>query len=167
MPSQNEQLLVLAAEYQRLYEALQDGADTNEELNALFADFKAHERDINIAFEQFVQMDRLIEAKMAEANTLGQRIKDMHNRWGNRRKSLHRYLLLLLQRTELRNVKTVAGTLFRRTAARLVVDDLNAIPDEYTSYKITPKEKEIKEALDAGKEIAGVHLEDQESVGIR
>jgi hypothetical protein len=48
-----------------------------------------------------------------------------------------------------------------------IIDDESAVPDEYCKFERKVSKTEIKNAINAGKEVAGAHLETKEGVVIR
>lgn len=167
MSSDNEQLIALADDYQRLYARLGDGADTPEELDALLAEFTIAERDVGAAMEQLARMDLMMRGKIAEAALVVSEAQAGKGLWVRRHEGLRRYLLLLLQRADIENVKTLVGTVYRSSHPHVVVDNLMEVPDELTKIESKPKTREIGEVLKAGGTVPGAHLEYSESVGIR
>jgi len=60
-------------------------------------------------------------------------------------------------------------TVYRRETQQVVIDDLQKIPAEFMKTKVseTPNKTLIKERIKAGKEIAGAHLQANQSITIK
>lgn len=166
-----EPLLPLAERYANLYQQLQDGSDTEEELAAVFKEFKVAKSEFRDACEELVKIDRNILGKIAELDELLARLGDMKGRWTNRRKRLHDFLLLLMQRTNEKKVQTQTGTVSRSLRNEPVVDDEALLPEDYLDYKVTVKKPALREALltaaEKHEQIPGAHLEVREGLSIR
>ena len=80
--------------------------------------------------------------------------------------SLKRYLQAMLDGQKWKSSKAVVS--YRKTQS-VVVDDLDAIPTDFMRIKTTsePDKVAIKDALKDGKEVAGVHLEEGQSMSVK
>lgn len=67
--------------------------------------------------------------------------------------------------------KYIAGTytVYRRETQQVVIDDSKKIPAEFLKTRVseTPNKTLIKESIKAGKEIAGAHLQTNQSITIK
>lgn len=60
-------------------------------------------------------------------------------------------------------------TVYRRETQQVVIDDSQKIPAEFLKTRVseTPNKTLIKESIKAGKEIAGAHLQTNQSITIK
>ena len=60
-------------------------------------------------------------------------------------------------------------TVYRRETEQIIIDDLQKIPAEFMKTRVsaTPNKTLIKESIKAGKEIAGAHLQTNQSITIK
>ena len=67
--------------------------------------------------------------------------------------------------------KYAAGTytVYRRETQQIIIDDLKKIPAEFMKTRVseTPNKTLIKECIKAGEEIAGAHLQTNQSITIK
>lgn len=60
-------------------------------------------------------------------------------------------------------------TVYRRETQQIIIDDLQKIPAEFMKTKVseTPNKTLIKESIKEGKEVAGAHIQTNQSVSIK
>ena len=60
-------------------------------------------------------------------------------------------------------------TVYRRETQQIIIDDLQKIPAEYLKTRVseTPDKTLIKESIKEGKEVAGAHLQTNQSITIK
>jgi len=80
--------------------------------------------------------------------------------------SLKRYLQAMLDGQKWKSSKAVVS--YRKTQS-VIVDNLDEIPNDFMRIKTTsePDKVAIKEALKAGTEVAGCHLEEGQSMSVK
>jgi len=102
-----------------------------------------------------------------EVNRLNARIKSCDNKV----KSLKAYALSSMMTADIKTLKTTFNTFtVRKGSLSVIIDNADLIPDELVDVVTTvaPDKKKIKEAIEAGQEIKGAHLEvGPESLQIR
>lgn len=54
-----------------------------------------------------------------------------------------------------------------RPSTRIVIDDENAVPEEYRKYSFTVDKTAAKKAIDSGAEVAGCHAENVTNIQIK
>lgn len=99
------------------------------------------------------------------------RLKELKDRKKRRIDSLKGYVLECMQAMEVKKIETHLGNMtVRKGSGKLIVDDIDKIPDEYktTTTKIVVKENNdaIKKAIKSGQEIPGAHLLIENSLNI-
>ena len=105
----------------------------------------------------------------AEAKALAEESKalsERKERSQRKAESLSNYLQVMLDGQKWKSSKAVVS--YRKTQS-VIVDDLDAVPVEYMRIKTTsePDKVAIKDALKDGAEIAGVHLEERQSMSVK
>lgn len=125
------------------------------------------ERDEKIENLALFYKETLAEAGAikAEADKLAKRAKVAENK-ANR---LKEYLTFTLQSSEVEKFSTPKVKISFRSSEAVVIDDELKIPQEFLNLKSTvqPDKTAIKEALKAGAEIEGAHLETKSNIQIK
>ena len=87
----------------------------------------------------------------------------------NKLKAMKEYVLSCMQLGEVKKMATPRVEIGTRVSHKLVVDDINLVPEKYVTVKTDRKADamQIKRDLKTGKDIAGVHIEDSESLNIK
>lgn len=156
-------LYELSEQYLELQQLGEDGEIPPE----VIADtLEAIEGELDQKAENLVMVvqhwDASIDAMKAHKKMIDARIKAFENRKAN----LIDYLRSNMERTE---INKISCPLFTITLVKgrevVIVDDEDAIPDEYVETKITtaPRKNDIAKALKNGDEIPGAHLERSKS----
>ena len=110
------------------------------------------------------QMDGDVAALKEQEHRLADRRRVLENRAKRLKENLYT------------TMKTVGKTKFqtqlfafsiRKTPAAVVIDDAAAIPDKYKTYVESILKTDIKDALKAGEDLPGAHLEQGETLSIR
>lgn len=109
-----------------------------------------------------------------QANTCGEeaaRLSARKRSFENKADNLKAYILSCLLASGQKSLKTARNTLtVRKGTAAVVIDDVNALPDEMVEVKTTvsPDKRAIKAAIEAGEDITGAHIETSpESLQVR
>lgn len=100
------------------------------------------------------------EQLKAEAESFTKRAKAAENKYESIKAYLQNYL-------DGEKFKTTKCSVSYRKSTSVVVDDLEAIPDEFIRYKVEANKTAIAEALKAGFELEGAHLEDKQSIIVK
>lgn len=167
MANRHTELIELLDEYAALREALENGSDSDEELDATFAAFQVSASGVAAAMDQLVRIDRLLDGEIAEVKAVLDGLRLKQGQVVGRKAALRRYLLVLLQRADLQNVKTPLGTVHQTRSHSVEILDLAAIPDAFVKVELTAQKKEIGAALKAGHEVPGARLVETLSAGVR
>lgn len=164
-----DRALDLADDYAALADRLGDGADTDEELDAIFAEFQAAEHALEAGFEELRKLDLEFESRAEQLKVLVKELSGRRSQWERRQAAVRRYMLLLLQRGERQNVRTTFGTIYRTQSKHVVIPDPAAIPDDERWMRVTvaPDMKAVGAALRAGEKLEWARLEKTETVGVR
>lgn len=101
----------------------------------------------------------------SEIERLNAKKKSIENNIDSLRRRLGTFLVSIGTR------KYAAGTftVYRRETQQVVIDDLQRIPEEVMKAKVTvtPNKTLIKELIKAGEDIAGAHLQTNQSITIK
>lgn len=173
----HERVIALLDNYAALMDALEMGVEMAEDqaetvdetarLDAVLAEFQVAEKDLAAAMEQFVLIDRMIEADIVRVKVLLDGLREKHGQAVNRKGALRRYLLMLLQRADTQRIQTAVGTVHLIHPRHVVITDMAQLPEAYTRVEISPMTREIAAALKDGRDVPGAALEETIGVGIR
>ena len=146
--------------------AIELGCDpeTGEILDASALDQLYMDRDAKI--ENICMYIKDLNAEVYALKTEEQRLLERRKVSERKAESLKNYLQAMLGGQKWKSARAVVS--YRKTQS-VVVDDLDAIPVEYMRIKTVtePDKMVIKDALKDGKEIAGVHLEERQSMSVK
>ncbi|ENU3061654.1 siphovirus Gp157 family protein [Escherichia coli] len=115
--------------------------------------------------EKFDGIMTLVRNLEGQANTVGEeakRLADRKKSFEGQAKSLKEYALKCLQAANMKSFKTERNTFtVRKGSLSVVIDNVDQLPDDLVDIAtvIAPDKKKIKEAIEAGLEIKGAHLE--------
>lgn len=126
------------------------------------------EGDLEAKAENYAKMLRMLdgEAKAIdeEAKRLTARAKTIKGNMDRLKRSLEGMMIA----TGKRKFKTKLFSFgIQKNPARLVLDDVEAIPEEYWVPQVKLDNAAVKAAIEQGIEISGAHLEQGESLRIR
>ena len=146
--------------------AIELGCDpeTGEILDASALDQLYMDRDAKI--ENICMYIKDLNAEVYALKTEEKRLLERRKVSERKAESLKNYLQAMLGGQKWKSARAVVS--YRKTQS-VVVDDLDAIPVEYMRIKTVtePDKMVIKDALKDGKEIAGVHLEERQSMSVK
>lgn len=132
--------------------SMEDIADTLEGEKLTLAD----------KFDGIMSLVRNIEGQAGTAGDEAKRLADRKKSFDNQAKNLKAYALNCLQAAGMSKFKTDKNTFtVRKGSVSVVIDNEDLLPDELvdTTVVVAPDKKKIKEAIEAGVEIKGAHLE--------
>lgn len=171
MKDMEETLYVLTSEYLQVLEMADDPevdeqafADTLEGLGGMI-EVKAEgyarviaelERKKAIKQADADAFKAQMERKLNHAKMLENRIKDMKQRLTN--------AMVVTGKTKF---DTENFKFYVKSSTSTIIDDETAVPDEYCKFERKISKTDIKNAINAGKEVAGAHLETKEGVVIK
>lgn len=110
-----------------------------------------------------------LKEKQAEAEALKAEAKKLTDRArvaSNAAERLKSYLDYSMSTAGLEKFESARAKFSYRKSTAVVVDDINALPEEYTKVDITADKVELKKALKNG-DIIGAHLEERKSLVIK
>lgn len=157
--SQNTTAITIAANMGKLQALVESGEYS---LDDIADTIEGEELALGDKFDGIMSLVRNLEG---QAKTLGEevsRLGDRKKSFEGQAKNLKAYILQCLQAAELKNFKTERNTLtVRKGSVSVVIDNVDALPDELVDVAtvIAPDKKKIKEAIEAGTEVNGAHLE--------
>ncbi|ASG90506.1 hypothetical protein DTG75_04930 [Salmonella enterica subsp. salamae] len=113
-------------------------------------------------FDGIMALVRNLEGQASIVAGEVKRLSERKKSFDTQAKNLRTYILLCLQAAQVKNFKTDRNTLtIRHGAINVVVDNADLLPDELVNIETvtTPDKRKIKEAIEAGVEVEGAHLE--------
>ena len=165
---QNTTAIAIAANMTKLMALVEAGEFSQEDI----ADtIEGEELALGDKFDGIMALVRNLEGQAKTVAEEAARLSDRKKSFEGQAKNLKAYILKCLQAAELKTFKTERNTLtVRKGSLSVVIDDENQLPDELVSVVtvIAPDKKKIKEAIEAGEDIKGAHLEvGSESLQVR
>ena len=146
--------------------AIEFGCDpeTGEILDASALDQLYMDRDAKI--ENICMYIKDLNAEVYALKTEEQRLLERRKVSERKAESLKNYLQAMLGGQKWKSARAVVS--YRKTQS-VVVDDLDALPTEYMRFKTIsePDKVAIKDALKAGTDVAGCHLEEGQSMSVK
>lgn len=167
----NETLYELTSEYLQVLEMADDPyideevfADTLESIGGLI-EVKAEGYARVIA-----ELERLKAIKQADADAFkeqydrkAEHVKMIDNRINRMKNSLTKAMVT----TGKTKFDTENFKFYIKSSTSTIIDDESAVPDEFCKFERKVSKTDVKNAINAGKEVAGAHLETKEGVVIR
>lgn len=157
--SQPHTAISIAANMSKLQALVESGEFSPEDI----ADtLEGEELQLGGKFDGIMALVRNLEGQAKTLVDEVARLSDRKKSFDSQARHLKNYILQCMQAASLKTFKTERNTLtVRKGSLSVVFDNIDEIPTEYgdvmTSF--TPDRKKIKEAIEAGKEVKGAHLE--------
>lgn len=166
--SQNTSAISIAANMTALLALVEKGEFSMDDI----ADtLEGEELALGDKFDGIMTLVRNLEGKAKTVDEEAKRLSDRKKSFDTQAKNLKAYILQCLQAAQLKTFKTERNTLtVRKGSVSVVIDNLDQLPDDVVDVTtvVAPDKKKIKEAIEAGTEIKGAHLEiGQESLQVR
>lgn len=166
--SQNTTAIAIAANMTKLMTLVEAGEFSPEDI---VDTIEGEELALGDKFDGIMTLVRNLEG---QAKTVGEEVKRLSDRkksFEGQAQNLKAYILKCLQAAELKTFKTERNTLtVRKGSISVVIDNVDQLPDELVDVAtlVAPDKKKIKEAIEAGEDIKGAHLEvGSESLQVR
>lgn len=165
-------LYLLAQEYRDLENALLSSAneetgevsvDIAEAVGKIQGDFNQKAISVATVWRNFGRYASEIEEEIDRLTVLKKRVE-------REQKHIEDYLVQACEITGTVEIHGISANItFRNNPPKTVVDDAEAIPEEYITVKVErkPNLTAIKAAIRAGKEVAGAHLEQERKICIK
>lgn len=161
-------LLDLAENYADFMERLGDGADTDEELDALIAEFDESAKEpFEDKCDAYARIDKMLAADIGKLEALIEPLEKRVASIERSRKGLRRRLLLAFGLLGLQKVKTLVATIYTMHTQSVVIDDEARIPDAFFRVVREPMKRDIATAIKDGVEVPGAHVEEGKALVIR
>ena len=131
-----------------------DSETFNDTLDGIMCEFN----DKAVAILSFTEN---IDADISTINEQIKRLQERKKVFENRKNRLREYLLFNMEANGITKIECPYFTAsLRKGSESVVIEDEDAIPDEYVTVEVTQKSDKtaIKRDLKAGKEISGVSL---------
>lgn len=164
-------LYLLAQEYKDLENALLASAD--EETGELDIDIaKAVEKAQGTFEEKAVAVAtvyRHLETYSGNIKAEIKRLQALDKRVDREQERVKEYLTQACEMTGTESIRGVYANISFRKSEQTVIDDESVLPKEYVIEKITysPDKTKIKNAIKAGQEVQGAHIEVKNNIQIK
>lgn len=162
-------LYQLNENYKNLVEVLENAGDDANLLELVSTALNEIEDNIKDKADNIVRFIRNLESDTVAIKEEEKRLAAMRKQKEKQVENLKSYLFGFTQKVEGKKIKGGIFTVsIKKNPPSVVVDDLEAIPEEYKKTKVTVEADKtiLKKALKNGK-VAGVHLEQKESLSIK
>lgn len=144
-------------------------AETDEEIASALADITAGQIEVKVqSYCEFIaSLDGFAEQCKTESDRIAKVAKTAANKAARIREHMKECMLI----ADIN--KLSAGTFtvsLAKNPGKLIIDDATVIPAQYLTYipaSTVPNNAEIKEALKAGEEVKGAHIETGTSLRIK
>jgi hypothetical protein len=163
----NTSLYVLANEYQaqlgKLLELDIDEQTMKDTVEGLSGELEV--KATNVAM--FI---RNLEASAEQIKLAEKAMSDRRKAIENKADSIKRYLFENMKRTEITKIESPHFTLsIKKNPPSVVIEDESLIPNEYVEDKVVTSinKAAIKDAINAGKEVTGAHIQQGERLEIK
>lgn len=118
--------------------------------------------------ENIVKYCKSIEGEIAAYKEEEKRLAAHRKSLENKVAGMKEYLLFTMVSINKKKVETPLFKIaVKKNPAAVVIDDIEAIPDDFLVFKMDADKKKLSERLKAGEEIAGCHIEQKESLSIK
>ena len=166
--SQNTTAISIAANMNKLLALVEAGEFSFDDI----ADtIEGEELALGDKFDGIMSLVRNLEGQAKTVADEVARLNDRKKSFDNQAKNLKAYILQCMQAASLKTFKTERNTLsVRKGTVSVVIDNVDQLPDELVDVAtvVAPDKKKIKEAIEAGEDIKGAHLEiGNESLQVR
>ena len=162
-------LYQLNENYKNLVEVLENAGNDANLLELVSTALNEIEDNIKDKADNIVRFIRNLESDTVAIKEEEKRLAAMRKQKEKQVENLKSYLFGFTQKVEGKEIKGGIFTVsIKKNPPSVVVDDLEAIPEEYKKTKVTVEADKtiLKKALKNGK-VAGVHLEQKESLSIK
>ena len=158
-------LYELTEEVYRLYEFAED-PEVDEEV---FRDtLEALQGDIEVKAEAYGKVIKQMEADRKAIEAEIERLTARKERLVKSTATMKERLQQAFTALNVQKLKTDLFTFYiQKNPVSVVVDDPDAVPDEFFKVKKEVSKTAIKEAIEAGQEVSFAHLEQSESIRMR
>ncbi|AML34642.1 siphovirus Gp157 family protein [Klebsiella aerogenes] len=157
--SQNTTAISIAANMNKLLALVESGEFTLEDISDTI---EGEELALGDKFDGIMSLVRNLEGQAKTLDDELKRLSDRKKSFTGQAKNLKDYILKCMQAADLKNFKTERNTLtVRKGSLSVIIDNVDQLPDELVDVAtvVAPDRKKIKEAIEAGQDIQGAHLE--------
>lgn len=164
-------LFGLTNEYIELYNALVNSADeeTGEIDTVISQALEAKGKEFVEKAVAVATVYRRLEIDICDLDGEIKRLTAIKNRLTKQSTRLKESLTVACERTGTTNINGIHANISFRKSEETVIDDINFLPKEYLTEKITysPNKTKIKEAIKNGEEVQGAHIEVKQNIQIK
>lgn len=139
----------------------EDGVIIDEELMAKLDELELGKSEkVDNCIKFFKSRKAMAEALKNEKMAIAKRQQTAENE----AESIKEYLAYCLAGSKW---ESVAGKISYRNSKAVEIDDIDAIPENFTTMEIKADKTAIKKAIENGEEVAGAHIEERTSTIIK
>lgn len=160
-----ESIFSISERYNTLLALLDDETVSQDEINEALASVMD---DVTTKAANGIAFLHMMKARRDAAKAEKKRIDDYVKTLDSRIKRVEKAYLYGMNRMNMKSILTERGELkMRKNPCSVVIDDPDQVPDAFKvqSITITPNKTAIKDAIKAGTDVPGAHLE--QSIGLK
>ena len=154
-----ESLYQISERYNNIVALLDDETTSVDDVAAAFAEVID---DVTTKGENMIAYLQKLDDIEEQAKRRKKEIDAYLKGIANRKKRLEKACIFALDNMQVKSIMTSRGELkTKKNPPSVVIDDVHALPREYVSTKIdlVPDKVAIKNAIKAGQEVSGAHIE--------
>lgn len=158
-------LYEIAENFRNLQELLEDETIPAEVIEAALNEVQGTFEE---KAENIVSFIKSLEGEVAAYREEEKRLAANRRTIENKVESMKNYLFSNMQVMGCKNIKTPLFKIsVKKNPASVMIDNLEAIPEDYLVFKMEADKKKLAEVLKAGETVEGCHLEQKESLSIK
>lgn len=158
-------LYEIAENFKNIQALLEDETIPSEVVEAALQEIQGNFEE---KAENIVSLIKSLEGEAAAYREEEKRLATLRKTSENKVESLKNYLFSTMQVMELKIVKTPLFKLnIKKNPPSVIVDNIEAIPEDFLVFKMEADKKLLGEKLKAGEKIEGCHIEQKESLSIK
>lgn len=161
----------LSTEVQDLYDKLLESLDedTGEVDREISTALDVKREEFETKAIDVAAVARILTNKKAEVKAEIDRLTAIYKKLDKNIERVENNLSSACLRLGCEKINGIKASISFRTSTRTVVDDLEAVPEEFKKCKVeyVADATKIKDAIKSGQEIPGVHLEERKNIQIK
>lgn len=161
----------ISLETQNLYDQLLDSIDeeTGEVDIDIASALEVKKEEFTAAAISYATVIRMLNARKAEAEAEIERLTAIKGKLGQIADRMKNTLSMTCQGLGFEKINGLTATISFRKSEQTIIDNAEMIPSEFVKEKVTytPDKTAIKNAIKAGQDVPGVHVETVNNIQIK
>lgn len=161
----------IGAETQQLYERVIDTLDSETgevDLEAVTA-LEAKKEEFAAAAINYATVVRMLNSRKSEAEAEIKRLKEISDKLGRAVDRMTNTLSAACQSLGFEKINGLTAAISFRKSEQTIIDNAELLPSEFVKEKVTyaPDKTAIKNAIKAGQDVPGAHIETLNNIQIK